>query len=386
MWSTKTIKDFIPDKKIADGSYFIKLVVYDQVNGKSIPSPWSEIGEFEYESISNEKDLHSTITQTAWIPDWDFENGLNSVKANPKSFESVSPVWFEVNEDGSLKHTTYYNDFDFFTVCNENKIQPIPSIPLFDPEILSKILNNHLDEHVDSIVEETEAYAGIDIDYEATYLKDKDLYFEFLEKLSKKLHKENKTLSVTVLSKWTDEDIYGWRSETRQVQDWKEIARYADEIRIMAYDYTGQNSYVPGPLSPIVWDELILNYAVNEEGISPDKLVLALPLYGYSFRVDEKTDFSTSLFIGGEKYGSERRILAYVYDDLVALDDKFELSRSSNEYWNESVYNYHDGRYDRQLIILDSEDVQMRKDLAGRYGIKGIAYWRLGGEDKSIFQ
>ena len=70
------------------------------------------------------------------------------------------------------------NNEEFIEFCNESDIKLIPSIPLFDPEVFSKVLNNHLDSHVDAILDEVESgdYDGIDIDYEATYLKDKDLY------------------------------------------------------------------------------------------------------------------------------------------------------------------------------------------------------------------
>ena len=53
----------------------------------------------------------------------------------------------------------------------------MPTVSLFDADILKEILNQHLDEHVDAIanVVKENNYDGIDIDYESTYLDDKSM-------------------------------------------------------------------------------------------------------------------------------------------------------------------------------------------------------------------
>ena len=65
--------------------------------------------------------------------------------------DDKSPVWFEVSEDGALSHKNFHNDEEFIEFCKDNDIKIIPSIPLFDPEVFSKVLNNHLDIHNSSV-------------------------------------------------------------------------------------------------------------------------------------------------------------------------------------------------------------------------------------------
>jgi len=388
LWGKNISYGFIPDKEIEEGTYYWKAVVYEIVNDIELVSPWSGITELIYQKEDSDldNDISEDLIQTAWIPNWAFDKGFNSLKNNKDKFESISPVWFSVLDDGSLKSESSYNNMEFISFCKENNILLIPSIPLFDPQIFSQILNSNLDNHVNNIIYEVENgnYDGIDIDYEATYLKDNELYFKFLNKLSKKLHEENKMLSITVLSKWVDANIYGWRSETRQVQDYKEIGKYADEIRIMAYDYSSQNSYIPGPMSPIYWDNQLLKYAVDK--VSKDKIILALPLYGYSFRIDEKSNISTDIFAGGDIGGAERRIIAFTYEEIESLKNDYILTESIDSYSGEKVLTYNDKRYDRKLYILDSESINSRKKLASSYQIKGVAYWRLGGDDQKCFE
>jgi len=383
VWSGGKVYDLIIDKPVETGEYYWKVAVYEQADDISLVSPWSDTNSIKYEApdIDLEGIKPTEEYQTAWIPNWAFDTGFESLKKNKSKFDSISPVWFKVSEEGDLNQDTRHNDQEFMDFCRDNDIELIPSIPIFDPDIVSKVLNERLDQHVNEIVYEVKegGYDGIDIDYEATYSDDSDLFLEFIKQLSIKLHSNDRVLSLTVLSKWTDEEIYGWLPETRKVQDWRKLDKYIDELRIMAYDYSSQNSYIPGPMSPIYWDDMILSYATDK--VSSEKIVLALPIYGYSFRIDERSDIGSSIFEGGEKFGSERRVLAYTYEEIIGIGDEFEFDYSYNDFYGELVINYNDGVYDRELYILDDEAIRARKKLAEKYGIKGISYWRLGGDD-----
>ena len=382
IWSGSNFYDLIIDREVESGEYFWKAVIYEQIDGTSLISPWSQIGSLNYdmEEINLDAIDISDRYQTAWIPNWAFGNGFESLKAKKDKFDSISPVWFKVDEEGELKRETNHNDDEFMNFCSENGIDLIPSIPIFDPEIVSKILNHKMDSHIEAIIDEVKDgdYAGIDIDYEATYLSDKELFLELIKQLSIKLHSNGKMLSLTVLSKWTEEDIYGWLPETRQVQDWRNLEKYIDEMRIMAYDYSSQNSYISGPMSPIYWDNLILKYAKGK--ISEGKIVLALPLYGYSFRIDEKSNIGKDIYEGGEIYGSERRVLAYTYEEILEIGNDFEFEYNFDEFSSEMIIGYNDGNYERKLYFLSHDSIMDRKRLAEKYDIKGIAYWRLGGD------
>lgn len=335
------------------------------------------------------------ITYSGWIPNWATQVGFSSLKKFSKNFDSVSPVWYEVNEDGTLldKRPTNAQDIQDFTEANDIKL--IPTIAMFDHELIAKVLRDqeNLDRHVEKILYEVEKnnYDGIDLDYESTELEDKDLFFEFLEKLSDGLHDNNRQLVVTVLAKWGDDVDYPSLPQTREVQDWSKIAEYADEIRIMAYDYTFSKAFYPGPIAPIDWDEEILNYAVTK--LPRNKIVLGIPIYSYEWWQDseETTDnllFMPYYFLNNNNNPGQARSYDYItVENILRKYSGEKESYQSEEIFRYSAYNSKTKKNEnRVLIYMTREDVKAREDLAQKYNIKGVAYWRLGNENGLLFR
>src|SRR5690606_15611164 len=134
------------------------------------------------ENLENNKFDSFEFTFSGWIPYWGSPSGLNSLKNNPTLFSSVSPVWFEVNKDGSLKNKYPSNKGEIISFLKENNIELIPAIAMFDHELFTEVLqnkdnfNNHIQSIVDTVVNND--YDGIDLDYESTKLSDKGKYFD----------------------------------------------------------------------------------------------------------------------------------------------------------------------------------------------------------------
>src|SRR5205823_2418466 len=63
-------------------------------------------------------------------------------------------------------------------------------------------------------------------------------------------------------------------------EDWAALAGLADEIKIMAYDYSYPGS-AAGPISPLDWLDKVASYA--QSTIPNDKIMIALPFYGYDW-------------------------------------------------------------------------------------------------------
>ena len=158
--------------------------------------------EIEKFNAQEEKDGEDLFI-SGWIPDWDIPDGFETLKN--QNFNSISPVWFWVNDDGSLQLTTYTNSQEFIAYTKENNIELIPTITLFDAEILNKVLNSpeNFERHVEDIVTNVikNDYDGIDLDYESIYLQDKEEFFELLETLKIRLEEKNKKLVFTAMPK-----------------------------------------------------------------------------------------------------------------------------------------------------------------------------------------
>jgi len=348
----------------------------------------------------NENLVHTeseqSLTIGGWIPAWASQGGFSVFEKNIQLFDNISPVWYEVLPDGNLKETKPVNSREIVKLARQNKIKVVPSIAMFDHEIFTQILQNetNLDRHIKTIVQTVvdNQYDGIDIDYESTKLSDKEKYFEFLERLSSKLKSEEKILAVSVLAKWGDDVRYSYLPQTRQVQDWSRIAQYADEIRIMTYDYTPASALYPGPIAPIDWVEEVVDYALTKT--EANKFVLGIHLYSYERWVevpnpslDKGFDHPSLQFKNSfrENSTSQTQARSYTFDIVEQLLEQNQ--GQIEEYRGEKIFRYRKVNpvtgvlENRILVYIDSQGVSDRLELAKQKGLKGVVFWQLSGSD-----
>ncbi len=147
------------------------------------------------------------------------------------------------------------------------------------------------------------------------------------------------------------------------MQDWSILANYVDEIRIMVYDYANST---PGgsPINPYPWVQEVVKYAVTKA--DPNKFILGTPLYAYSWKNGELFKAYTYDVV---KEGIEKRNATPVFDEE-AKEWRVELADDDGT----QVVWYQDAR-----------SVGYRLDLVKRYGLGGLVFWRLGGEDRGIY-
>jgi len=319
-----------------------------------------------------EENINIENTETsasAWIPYWDFNNAFTSYKNNSDKFNSLSPTWYAVQDNGSLELKNTARNTELISLCKNNQTKLIPSISNSNAEILSDIINNEdlLNIHIECIVNEviTYEYDGIDIDYEYIKSTDKNAFTNFIKILSEELHNNNKTLTIAILWKNDLDTIIEQFSESRAAQDWEAIGQYVDEFRIMAYDYTGSedNAY---SISPKDWISSILDYAI--EKVDSEKIILGLPLYAYEWKEGVK--------------GARALIwedVEYITMNYPIIENKLDLDTL------EKKLIYESGGSNNVIWYQDSEVTDKRINLAQNYGIYNFIFWRLGGEDPEIY-
>jgi len=323
------------------------------------------------------------LTTAAWVPYWDFSRGLETLKANPGKFDSISPVIYQLNADGSLKKTKGDTYKSLQNYANQQGIEVIPSIAMFDHDLFTKVLQDdeNRQRHIDAIISEiqTNNFEGIDLDYESTKLDDKKEYQEFIQKLSARCKEIDAKLVITVLAKWGENTYYPSLRETRKVQDWKFLSEHADEIRIMAYDYTSQYSEEPGPIAPLPWIELILKKAVRE--IPKEKIVLGVHNYAFNWAAQEVEPENDLDRIFKDNPPTEKlKADAYTYDQVVSIKAKYPGRDQPDLLWGENYYLYTREEGSRVLVYIDENGIAERRKISKKYGIKGVSFWRLGGD------
>lgn len=317
------------------------------------------------------------LQQAGWIPPWDYKNGLESLNRFESQFNSVSPVTFQINNDGSLTQRLDPNLADLKKIAREKDVKIIPTISNFDSNMMKNIFDSpeNTQRHINSIIEVVRKYQydGIDLDYESLQPSNKDHFLDFVKTLSTELKKDNKILSVTVLPKWGEDVVYTAFPGTRNVQDWEIIGQWADEVRIMAYDFTPVSSSTEGPIAPISWVENILEYAV--EKIPREKIWLGTHLYSYEWVMPTRDSKEMKVRTNSYTYNVVKsRILIHDYVD-VKYNDEYEEGYAE--------YNCLEN-YFCILFYATPESVQKRKEIAQKYEIAGVTYWRFGGEGELI--
>ncbi len=307
----------------------------------------------------------SDIKESGWIPNWAFELGYESVENNVDILHTVNPVIYTLDSNGNviLRSISNQQIDSIRNLCNKNGIRIIPTISVSDYNSTNISLSTYTirRKNIEKILEDINKFnfGGIDIDYERISSSDKENYLAFLRELKVELGKMRKTLSVSVFPQWHNGTYHTEQIESISVQDYAEIGRIADEVRIMAYDYTLQTSRTPGPVSPISWVRDILDYAVRM--IPREKVWLGVPLYSYEW-INGKTVALT--------YTS-------VYNLLSNSNISPLLDSEIGESYAEFACNDGEKCY---LYFQNKESIQKKREIAKEYRIAGVSYWRLGGE------
>lgn len=300
---------------------------------------------------------------SVWYPGWGTPgmSDYESVSRNIGAINEINPYWYALKPDGSVVPYEWAEDPKLLSLAREKRKPVMPLVTNeFDPRRVSQMLatSSSRNAHARELVKLTvsKGYAGLDLDYEMLFARDRDRFSAFVESLSRLMHSEGKKLSVTVHPKTSEPGT--WSGP--KAQDWKRIGQAADEFKIMTYDYH-YNGSEAGPAAPPGWIHEVLSFA--ETRVSPYKIRMGLPFYGRDWQ------------------GSDARDL--VYEEVRRLRTKHspDIRRAAGE----PYFNYPGGHtvyYQDPRSIATKLDVLVRKH--PRVG--GIAIWHVGGEDPGYWR
>lgn len=302
---------------------------------------------------------------TAWIVTWDRTRVLASLRANRTRVGRISPFWFRLRHDGAqLQNRPGAMDREVLQVAAEAGIAVVPTITNdFDPVRTTTVLRSEGSRarHVRQIVglASRPAFAGIDLDYEQVALADRVKFTAFVVELASALHARGRTLSVSVPAATSvTMGLPGFAAV-----DYRTIGRAADEVRVLAYDY---NTYCggSGPIAPIDWVEDVVEYLKGE--VPRRKLVLGVPLYGYDW---PPNGCSTSRS----------------WRDTIALRNRHQGELAWSRPWQTRRMRYTVRGARRIVWFEDAASTAAKARLVERHRLRGVALWRMGGEDPATW-
>lgn len=226
--------------------------------------------------------------------------------------------------------------------------------------------------------EYTELFDGIDLDWEwsgTTILDDQvKQYHQMLEMFSIAMKKRSKRQAKKSLLTCA----ISVNAKVIKALQLDSVAKFVDWFHVMAYDFGGPSAPGTSFNAPICnqWSSYSIDASISllmNLGVSPEKLVLGIPLYGHVY--DQTTEKLGSTFERTDKTG------AFRYGKIKEL---YVENPDCHKKWHEkshAMYAY--CPIDEVFVSYDNErSVAAKVNYACKKLLKGIFFWQLAGDDK----
>lgn len=337
---------------------------------------------------------------SGWIPYWRSQKGVESVLPNLGSFTEINPFMYTVKLNGGLNSVSSLSDEEWVRLragAKEKGVRFIPTVMWANSDAIDDVLRDPAKrrEHVRAIAAEvyTQRLDGIDVDYEGKYARTRTYFSLFLKELHEAIGYD-KWVMCTVEARTplgsryeTPEDV---PTDIEYANDFAEINKYCDRVRIMAYDQgridvklnaANQHPYVP--VADVAWVEKVMRLAMQD--ISPSKLVIGIPTYGYEYDMfldlSGETEYSrlwtfnpgyaaeVSQKVGAEPSRNSAGELFLIYPASQSPDPAIPLPNAT-----------------RVMSWSDAEAIRAKAKLAKDLGLRGIAVFKIdGGQDPGLW-
>ena len=299
---------------------------------------------------------------------WDQSRGFDAILANVDVFSEISPFWYRVEADGRVvPYTTAsggtYVDSTILSFLRAQGILVLPTVAniingvwdgasvsaiIADPQLRAVNITNLVNLAI------TGGYDGIDLDYENLRATDRSAFTTFVREAASALHAQGKLLTVNVYAKSSEPGTW----DGPRAQDWQAIGQVADQVRIMAYEYSWSTSSA-GPISPVSWVNDVIAFARTQ--IAPQKIMQGVPFYGYDWVGQRGTDI--------------------VWTQAMALANQYSAPIQWDSASASPWFEYRADSTRHTVWFENRASVDAKLGVAAANGIGGITVWRLGGED-----
>jgi len=317
--------------------------------------------DFNYQKKFHSKPTLSKSIQkqirSAFYVNWDAQS-FYSLKENIDKLNIVMPEWFFISTGADTVITDI--DSHALKLMRENKISIMPMLSNYYNEkwdgnavhkfISSPAKRKSLTDNLINLLVKNK-FQGINIDFETLVeSKDEDLSM-FQKELYEAFHKKGLIVTQDIPPFNTDYNL-------------RELSKYNDYVVLMAYDLHYETSK-PGPVSPINWvEESVVNVL---KFLPSEKLIVSIPTYGYDW-----------------PDGDQGNDITFEEAVVTAKESEGEID-FDNDYFNLNYDYYDDNDHRHQVWFSDAATCFNTMRLAADYNTAGVAIWRLGGEDKRIW-
>ncbi len=227
--------------------------------------------------------------------------------------------------------------------------------------------------------EYSELFDGLDLDFEwpgSKVLQEHvDLYHDMIKSFSAELKKRSKKTKKESIFTCAIQSNYNIIKNLNLSL----VAPFVDWFNVMAYDFGGASA--PGvSLNAPICNQWSPKYSVDSSisllmdvGISPDKLVLGIPLYGQVYdQAQEKL---------GSSFEKTDKTKALTY---AQIKEQYVNNPSCNKKWHKKSHAPYVYCPDDSVFVTydDSRSVSYKVLYAKDKRLSGVVFWRLSGDDK----
>ena len=302
----------------------------------------------------NHNNLGRDISMAFYQTTNELANGMMmDAIADVSNVNVLCPTWFYVNdnsggvEDLASKdivdqcHAKGYQIWALFSNVEKSSVdyETIINTTSLREAMIKRVVSSAVASGID----------GINLDFEEISVEGGDAFIELVRELALACRENNLVLSVNNYVPQNYNAHY----------DLEEQGIFADYVVIMGYDEHTAGSDEAGSNAsyPFIRDGIVDTI----DKVSPEQVILALPLYSRSF-----------YSVGGDlKCGT------------ISIKNMEELKQSNSYEWQEDLgLNYMkyvsdtDG-IEKELWLEDEESLRLKFDLIREYELAGAAYWKL---------
>lgn len=308
----------------------------------------------------------------------------------PSSFTSFVNNTGEISETGlfmfrisannptTIEHFGEFTDQDIRTLVaiahrNNVKIMPVVHNLLYRPggttlakNVVKVLVSNQQNRNAFAInllrLIERYNFDGVNIDIEDVFIEDSANLSLLYEEIARVLRPRGYFFSASVPARIRDEPFNPFSDPF----DYARIGSAVDEFVAMLYNEHGWPGSGPGPVVSIGWMERVLRYTITK--MPKEKVVGAVSVFGFDF----------NLTTGRNTY--------VTYNMAMNLAQRYNKEVIFDEETKTPMFAYVDAQGNNHEVWFENaQSIFAKIQLAWDLGIKGIALWRLGMEDESMW-
>ena len=349
--------------KILTQDGYIGYIKNDRLVKERTETRTSDFVTPEYTNIQKDYKINLVWHQTTSM---DANYNIIYDIANVKKVNTISPTWFSIaSNDGTLDSLALA---DYVDTAHSNHMEVWPLVDNFSENIdFTAVMNstsarNKIENQLIAAAIEY-SFDGINVDFENISEDAADGYIQFMRELSVMCRKNGIVLSVDVPVPMDFTAHYNRKA----------LGEVCDYLMIMGYDEHYAGSEEAGTVASLSFEEEGIQNTLLE--VAAEKVVSGIPFYTRLWCTTTNEDGTTT--VTSEAMGMNQA-------QQTLENNQVEASWDETTGQNYAQFDGENGEL-YQIWLEDTESLTRKLELIKNYDLGGVAEWKLGLEDDSVW-